>query len=142
MQILHSGSHAMKSPFIWPIRVYWEDTDAGGVVYHGSYLRFLERARTEWLRSMGVDQSQLKRERGLMFVVCSLSVSFRRPAQLDDELMVTSSIRKRGGASFIFEQTLSRPASNEMLLEAEVRTACVDAISFRPLAIPVDMFLE
>lgn len=130
------------TPFTWPIRIYWEDTDAGGVVYHGSYLRFLERARTEWLRSIGVDQSRLKAEHGLVFVVSSVSVSFRRPARLDDQLLATSLLSKRGGASLHFEQTLIRPASNELLLEAEVRAACVNAQSFRPMPIPSGLFVE
>ena len=127
-------------PFSWPIRIYWEDTDAGGVVYHGSYLRFLERARTEWLRSLGIDQSRLKAEHGLVFVVSSVSVSFRRPARLDDELLATCLLGKRGGASLLFQQTLIRPASGETLLEAEVRAACVEASGFRPMPIPRGLF--
>lgn len=126
--------------FTWPIRIYWEDTDAGGVVYHGSYLRFLERARTEWLRSIGIDQSRLKTEHGLVFVVSAVSVSFKRPARLDDELLATSLLSKRGGASLHFQQTLIRPASGETLLEAEVRAACVQAQSFRPMPIPSGLF--
>ena len=128
--------------FEWPIRIYWEDTDAGGVLYHGSYLRFLERARTEWLRSIGVDQSRLKKEHGLVFVVSSVSVSFRRPARLDDELIATSLLNKRGGASLQFIQTLVRPSSGETLLEAEVRAACVNAENFRPQPIPSGVFVE
>ena len=126
--------------FTWPIRIYWEDTDAGGVVYHGSYLRFLERARTEWLRSIGIDQSRLKTEHGLVFVVSAVSVSFKRPARLDDELLATSLLSKRGGASLHFQQTLIRPASGETVLEAEVRAACVQAQSFRPMPIPSGLF--
>ncbi len=127
-------------PFSWPIRIYWEDTDAGGVVYHGSYLRFLERARTEWLRSIGIDQSRLKADHGLVFVVSSISVSFRRPARLDDELLATSVLSKRGGASLHFQQTLIRPTSAETLLEAHVRAACVNAQNFRPMPIPSGLF--
>ena len=129
-------------PFTWPIRIYWEDTDAGGVVYHGSYLRFLERARTEWLRSIGIDQSRLKTDHGLVFVVSSISVSFRRPARLDDELLATSKLSKRGGASLHFQQTLIRPTSGETLLEAQVRAACVNAQNFRPMPIPSGLFLD
>ncbi len=128
--------------FSWPIRIYWEDTDAGGVVYHGSYLRFLERARTEWLRSLGIDQSRLKTESGVVFVVSAVSVSFRRPARLDDELLATCVLSKRGGASLHFKQVLIRPASSELLLEADVRAACVNALSFRPMAIPSGLFAE
>ncbi len=133
---------AAAEGFRWPIRIYWEDTDAGGVVYHGSYLRFLERARTEWLRSIGIDQSRLKMESGIVFVVSSVSVSFRRPARLDDELLATCLLSKRGGASLHFKQVLIRPASGETLLDAEVRAACVNAQNFRPMAIPSGLFAE
>ncbi|PIV35679.1 MAG: tol-pal system-associated acyl-CoA thioesterase [Lysobacterales bacterium CG02_land_8_20_14_3_00_62_12] len=132
----------MTSAFTWPIRVYWEDTDAGGVVYHGSYLRFLERARSEWLRARGIDQSQLKRERGLVFVVSRVQLSFRRPARLDDQLLASCVLAERGGASLRFTQTLVRLGDQTVLVEAEVRAACVQATSFRPRAIPADLVLE
>lgn len=132
---------ALAEPFVWPLRVYWEDTDAGGVVYHGSYLRFLERARSEWLRTLGVDQSRLKDERDLVFVVSALSLSFRRPARLDDQLLVASSLGRRGGASLQFAQSIRRGPTAELLLEATVRVACVSASGFRPRPIPADLFL-
>jgi acyl-CoA thioester hydrolase len=130
------------APFVWPVRVYYEDTDAGGVVYHARYLHFLERARTEWLRAIGVDQSRLKRERGLVFVVGRLSLSFRRPARLDDELHATCVLAERRGASLRFTQELRRADSGELLLDAEVLAACVNADSFRPAALPRDLFPE
>ncbi len=127
--------------FVWPVRVYWEDTDAGGVVYHGSYLRFLERARSEWLRALGLDQSRLKDERDLVFVVSALSLSFLRPARLDDQLLVGSSLLRRGGASLHFAQNITRGPDAEVLLEATLRVACVSASGFRPRPIPADLFV-
>ncbi|HRG14435.1 MAG TPA: tol-pal system-associated acyl-CoA thioesterase [Pseudomonadota bacterium] len=130
------------APFVWPARVYYEDTDAGGVVYHARYLHFLERARTEWLRSIGIDQSRLKQERGLVFVVSRLSLSFRRPAKLDDELFASCVLAERRGASLRFTQELRQAKSGELLLDAEVLAACVNADSFRPAALPRDLFPE
>lgn len=132
---------ALADRFVWPVRVYWEDTDAGGVVYHGAYLRFLERARSEWLRALGVDQSRLKEQRDLVFVVSALSLSFRRPARLDDQLLVASSLARRGGASLDFAQTISRGAESELLLDATVQVVCVSASAFKPRPIPDDLFL-
>ena len=132
----------MSSPFTWPIRVYYEDTDAGGVVYHARYLHFIERARTEWLRTHGVDQSRLKAERGLVFVVSKVSLSFRRPARLDDQLLASCTLVERGGASLRFTQELRHATSGELLLEAEVLAACVNAESFRPTAMPSHLFVE
>lgn len=130
------------APFVWPVRVYYEDTDAGGVVYHARYLHFLERARTEWLRGIGIDQSRLKQERGLVFVVSRLSLSFRRPATLDDELLASCVLAERRGASLRFTQELRQALSGELLLDAEVLAACVNADSFRPAALPRDLFPE
>jgi acyl-CoA thioester hydrolase len=130
------------SAFQWPVRIYYEDTDAGGVVYHARYLHFLERARTEWLRSRGVDQSRLKQERGLVFVVSRLSLSFRRPAKLDDELLASCVLAEQRGASLRFTQDLRQAVSGELLLDAEVLAACVNANSFRPAALPRDLFPE
>ncbi len=132
----------MSDVFKWPVRVYYEDTDAGGVVYHARYLHFLERARTEWLRSRGVDQSRLKRDHGLMFVVSKLSLSFRRPARLDDALLASCLLVERRRASLRFTQDLRQRDSGELLLEAEVLAACVGAESFRPVAMPPDILTE
>jgi tol-pal system-associated acyl-CoA thioesterase len=90
--------------FSWPVRVYWEDTDAGGIVFYANYLKFFERARTEWLRSMGIGQQELKASTGGMFVVVETSVRYLRPARLDDELMVTASLQQSGRASMTIEQ--------------------------------------
>ncbi|GFZ93596.1 tol-pal system-associated acyl-CoA thioesterase [Dyella caseinilytica] len=124
--------------FDWPVRVYWEDTDAGGVVYHASYLRFLERARTEWLRKLGVDQLALKENTGLGFMVHRMEIDFLRPALLDDELTVTVAVKERRSASILFTQSITR-ADGTALIQAQVRAACVDLKRMRPAPIPVDI---
>ena len=118
----------------WPVRVYYEDTDAGGVVYHAGYLRYLERARTEWLRELGYSQARLKQEESLLFTVVGMTLDFLRPARLDDLLRVHSSVRLAGGASVEFEQEILR--DSERILAATVRVACLDASSFRPRRLP------
>jgi acyl-CoA thioester hydrolase len=124
--------------FSWPVRVYWEDTDAGGVVYHASYLRFLERARTEWLRALGVDQFALKQCSGLAFMVRDMQIDFLRPALLDDELSVTVGVMQRRAASILFTQAVVR-ADGTCLVRARVRVACVDIRHMRPAQIPADL---
>ena len=125
---------AMGPTFIWPIRVYWEDTDAGGVVYHASYLRFLERARTEWLRAMGHGQDALRAGDGVVFVVRAMQIGFLRPARLDDELAVTVALGERRRASLVMLQSIRR--GETPLIEAQVKVACVTAADFRPRAVP------
>lgn len=122
------------SAFSWPVRVYWEDTDGGGIVYHASYLRFLERARTEWLRAEGCSQDALARDAGIIFTVVRLAVEYRRPARLDDALTVSCEAQRAGGASLRFRQRVER--GDETLLEADVHVACLDARSFRPRRLP------
>ena len=125
-----SGSAA----FCWPVRVYWEDTDAGGVVYHASYLRFLERARTEWLRHLGVEQQALRQATGGMFVVSETQVKYHRPAQLDDLLRVTARMGEAGRASLVIEQQAGRDTT--VLCEGSIRIGWVDAASLKPARIP------
>ena len=120
--------------FTWPARVYWEDTDGGGVVYYANYLKFLERARTEWLRSLGFVQTQLATDPGIAFVVASLTIDYRRPARLDDALVVTCDYEPDGAACMRFNQRILR--GEEVLVEASVRVACLDAASFRPKRFP------
>lgn len=122
------------------LRVYYEDTDASGVVYHASYLRFFERARTEWLRAQGFGQEQLRSESALAFTVASLQIDFRRPARLDDELRIETVVQAVRRASLVFAQTLLRHADGEVLSEAQVRVACVAAADFRLLPLPRDLF--
>ncbi|GLQ93174.1 tol-pal system-associated acyl-CoA thioesterase [Dyella acidisoli] len=124
--------------FRWPVRVYWEDTDAGGVVYHASYLRFMERARTEWLRALGVDQMAFKQETGLAFMVHRMEIDFLKPALLDDELLVTVEVKERRSASILFAQTIVR-ADGTVLIQAQVRAACVDLKRMQPARIPEDI---
>ncbi|GAB2574945.1 tol-pal system-associated acyl-CoA thioesterase [Dyella jejuensis] len=126
------------SMFTWPVRVYWEDTDAGGVVYHASYLRFLERARSEWLRGLGVDQLALKQATGLAFMVHRMEIDFLKPALLDDELAVTVEVKEQRSASILFAQTITR-ADGATLIQAQVRAACVDLKRMLPARIPGDI---
>lgn len=128
-------------PFVWPLRVYWEDTDASGVVYHANYLRWFERARTEWLRAQGVSQQRLRVELGLAFTLASLEIQYRLPARLDDELEATVVLVDRKRASLVFAQTLRRAgAADQVLAEARARVGCVNAATFRPCALPDQMF--
>ena len=127
---------AASPVFSWPVRVYWEDTDAGGVVYHASYLRFIERARTEWLRHRGVEQQKLRDEHGILFVVSEIDLRFRAPARLDEELLATIDSFTRRSASMAFAQCILRPTDGARLVEARVRAACVDAATFKPTRIP------
>ena len=120
--------------FSFPIRVYWEDTDAGGVVYHANYLCFLERARTEWVRAMGIEQQALREQEDLVMAVREMRIDFIRPARLDDLLDVSVALKERRSASFLVTQELFR--GPECLLRAEVRIACLHASSFRPRAMP------
>jgi acyl-CoA thioester hydrolase len=116
------------------VRVYWEDTDAGGVVFYANYLKFFERARTEWLRSYGVAQQALRDETGAIFVVSDTRVRYLRPARLDDEIDVTVTVQQAGRASLVIGQQALR--GDELLAEGEIRIGCVDAGTFRPARIP------
>ncbi len=133
-QPLLNSSAIDASTFTWPIRVYYEDTDSGGVVYHANYLNFMERARTEWLRALGFEQTELKTELGVIFVVHSMTVAFKSPAYFNDMLEIKSQRIKIGHGSMVFLQTIRR--DNQVLLEATVKLACVDASSFKPTGIP------
>ena len=124
----------MTAGFDWPVRVYWEDTDAGGVVYHAAYLAFMERARSEWLRSLGIDQAALRTTERVQFTVVEMSLKWLRPARYDDLLTVTASVGGRAGASIDFVQTVRRGA--ETLVEATVRVAAIDAGTLRPRRLP------
>lgn len=127
-----------EAPFSWPIRVYWEDTDAGGVVYHAGYLRFLERARSEWLRARGVDQQRLRDDTGIGFVVRDMRIGFVAPARLDDELEATVEVERMRAASMAFAQTIRR-RDGAVLVNASLRVACVDLDRMRPCPIPDDL---
>jgi acyl-CoA thioester hydrolase len=123
--------------FAIPVRVYWEDTDAGGVVYHASYLRFMERARTDWLRSLGIDQAALLQDERRQFAVVEASIRYHRPARYDDMLLVSVRVEELRGASLVMQQEIRRDgAGNELLLSATVRAACLDSDSLRPRPLP------
>jgi acyl-CoA thioester hydrolase len=127
--------------FRLPVRIYWEDTDAGGIVFYANYLKFFERARTEWLRSLGIGQRELRETTGGMFVVSETSLRYLRPARLDDELLVTAQLQEAGRASLqILQQALLQP-EGAVLAEGSIRIGWVEADTLRPARIPT-MILE
>jgi acyl-CoA thioester hydrolase len=130
----------MIKKFEFPLRIYWEDTDAGGVVYYANYLKFMERCRTEWLRALGVDQHRLRLERQLQFAVIHVAVDYLKPAILNDEVLVTAELQHLTGATISFKQAIMRGAVQ--LIEARTRVACLDSETLRPRAIPRDLFTE
>lgn len=126
--LLNSAPSAMK------LRIYWEDTDAGGVVYYANYLRFFERARTEWLRQLGVEQRQLQLETNAIFVVANVVLRYAAPARLDDTLTITTELIERGSASLLLKQKALR--ADLLLVEGTVRVGCVDAVTLKPRRMP------
>ena len=124
----------VETAFSFPIRVYWEDTDAGGIVFYANYLKFFERARTEWLRSLGIEQQQLKETTGGMFVVAETSLRYLRPARLDDKLTVTARLKQSGRASMTIDQQVTREQTT--LCEGVIRIGWVDAVSMQAGRIP------
>ncbi len=141
--IAHASNAA---PFAFPLRVYWEDTDAGGIVFYANFLKFFERARTEWLRAMGFGQEQLRVEQKMMFVVSDTTLRYLRPARLDDQLSVTVSVKEATRATMTIAQQawlLGAPSGPDvasdkpaLLAEGTIRIACVDAGTYRPRRIP------
>jgi len=126
-----------KMKFDWPVQVYWEDTDAGGVVYHSQYLNFMERARTEFLRNLGLMQTTLRDDLGILFVVRDIQIRFKKPATFDDVLHVNTQLLKVGRSLLEFEQNIYR--GDEHLIAAKVDVVCIGADSFRPVSIPDKM---
>src|ERR1700678_671686 len=126
--------------FSYTYRVYWEDTDAGGVVYYANYLKFMERCRTEWLRAIGIDQHRLRTERQLQFAIVGVTVDFLRPAVLDDEIGVPAELLRLRGATISFKQAIYR--DDVQLIDAGTRVACLDSGTLKPRAIPKDLFVE
>jgi acyl-CoA thioester hydrolase len=124
----------MPPAFHWPVRIYYEDTDAGGIVFYANYLKFFERARTEWLRAVGVNQQELSEQEGAIFVVKNASIDYHAPAKLDDVLNLTLSIEKLGRASVQFVQQAWR--GEVLLASASVKVGCVDAATLRPRSLP------
>ncbi|MEY4978214.1 MAG: tol-pal system-associated acyl-CoA thioesterase [Pseudomonadota bacterium] len=137
----HTDTLVQSAVFQWPVRVYWEDTDAGGVVFYANYLKFFERARTEWLRTLGLGQQQLRETTGGLFVVTDAQIKYHRPARLDDLLCVTARLREAGRASLHLEQHayLQTPDAAQpgvLLCEGSVRIGWVDATRLRPARLP------
>jgi acyl-CoA thioester hydrolase len=128
---------ATGHPFTWTIRVYYEDTDTGGIVYYATYLKFFERARTEWLRAAGFGQQRLLDEFGLQFVVAHIACDYRQPARLDDLIDIDLRVARAARVSIVFEQTARRGAT--VLATATVKAACIDAKRFVPAAMPPAM---
>ncbi|MDD2881720.1 MAG: tol-pal system-associated acyl-CoA thioesterase [Rhodoferax sp.] len=130
-----------KETFHWPVRVYWEDTDAGGIVFYANYLKFFERSRTEWLRAKGISQHALRETTGGMFVVGQADVRYLKSARLDDELMVTTSLLDAGRASMTIHQQafLTSPGGTVLLCEATIRAGWVNAETLKPGRIPAQI---
>ena len=130
-------------PFAWPLRVYYEDTDAQGVVYYANYFRFMERARTEWLRALGVDQRKLLNDERRMFVVTETQAAFVAPARFNDEIVVTAGLANLGRASFDIEQNIYLDnLEGPLLLRGTVKAAYINADSLRPMRVPASLFEE
>ncbi len=138
-----------QNTFKWPVRIYYEDTDSGGVVYYANYLKFMERARTEWLRELGLQQDDLRDRLGVIFAVRQVKIDYLLPAKFNDYLVVTATMNKKGKASITFEQTVERSADKnqdscgdskrEILAKAEIKIACLDASAFKPAVIPEEI---
>ncbi len=137
--------NAGEQVFSWPLRVYWEDTDAGGIVFYANYLKFFERSRTEWLRSLGIEQQRLRESTGGIFVVAETSIRYHRSARLDDELIVTAALAESGRASMIIKQQAllktEQTAENStvLLCEGTIRIGWVDAATLQPQRIPASI---
>lgn len=129
---------SIEARFSWPTRIYWEDTDAGGVVYHARYVAFMERARTEWMRALGYGQESMRCGDGQVFVVRAMTLDFLKPAKLDDELAVTVALRQCRRASLVMEQSVLR--GEQVLVTAQVRLAAVGARDFRPQAMQETLY--
>ena len=129
-----NSAASVATPFSWPVRVYWEDTDAGGIVFYANYLKFFERARTEWLRSLGLEPRQLKDTTGGMFVVSETTIKYHRPAKLDDQLRVTATLAEGGRASLVIAQQAW--LDETLLCEGTIRIGWVDAAAMKPARIP------
>lgn len=134
-----NAHQSFSCEFDFPLRVYYEDTDAAGIVYYANYLRFCERARTECLRDLGVEQGRMLREQGIGFVVNTMQAEYKRPARLDDALNVVTTVERLGRASLVFSQKILR--NQELLFDSHISIACVDTVRQRPIAIPTELRL-
>jgi acyl-CoA thioester hydrolase len=128
--------------FVWPVRVYYEDTDAGGLVYYANYLKFMERARTEWLRSFGFEQDRLIEQEEVIFAVRSVQVEYHRPARFNDALEVTASLSERGRVGLTFYQEVLRADDSQVLCSGRIKIACLNVKIMRPTPIPKSLLRE
>ena len=124
------------NPFVWKVRVYWEDTDAGGVVYHSQYLNFFERARTEWLRAKGVHQAKIAEQENVLFAIRHMDIDFVDAARLDDELDITVHNVETGGVRMTFEQDMTRCSDRQRVAKAKLTAVCLRADNFKPTRMP------
>ena len=129
-------------PFYIPVRVYYEDTDSGGVVYYANYLKFMERARTEYLRRLGFEQDDLARDEAVIFAVRSVMIDYILPARFNDQLQVSASVIEQGRASLVFYQEVIKEASQMVLCKGTIKIASLDSSTFRPKSIPKKILLE
>jgi len=127
-----------ENVFLWPIRIYYEDTDSGGVVYYANYLKFMERARTEWLRAEGFEQDELLAKENVIFAVRSVQVDYLLPAKFNEEVVVSTKVLKKGKASITIEQVVKR--SNDVLCKGIIKIASLNEKSFKPVAIPENLY--
>ena len=134
MQVSHS-----VNTFLWPVRVYYEDTDSGGVVYYANYLKFMERARTEWLRSLGLEQDELIEKKSVIFAVRSVQVDYLAPARFNEQLTVTSTLVETGRASLVFEQIITKQDNEQILCKGLVKIASLNAQTFKPCPMPAQI---
>lgn len=127
-----------ENVFLWPVRIYYEDTDSGGVVYYANYLKFMERARTEWLRAEGFEQDELIAKEGVIFAVRSVQADYLLPAKFNEEIMINTQVIKKGKASITVEQFVKR--EKDVLCKAIIKIACLDATSFKPAVMPENLY--
>ena len=126
--------------FLWPVRIYYEDTDSGGVVYYANYLKFMERSRTEWLRTFGVNQSELVTKNTVILAVRSMQIDYLLPAKLDDELVVSNEMIKKGKASFVVQQCIKR--QEQVICQAITKIACLKSDSLKPVVMPTQLLKQ
>ena len=125
--------------FLWPVRVYYEDTDSGGVVYYANYLKFMERARTEWLRNIGFEQDELISNEGVLFAVRSVKAEYIQPARFNDELLVSATVIEQSKVSISFAQQIIQKSDHTVLCEATIKIVSLNAASFKPCRIPATL---
>ncbi len=140
-QVESIQAESAQAEFCWQVRVYYEDTDAAGVVFYANYLRYMERARTEWLRSIGFEHATLIKNHAILFAVKTLTIDYLKPAKLDEQLTITSRLLSWRGASLTFAQLINN-ANDQLLIQAEVKIACLNATSLKAAPLPQTLLME